>query len=112
MIISCGKKEMNSIILPSNEATEVENLILSAALNKIQADFDELGVNVNLRSIPYHVAKLDGTPIGIVINHDLFNYWGSESEFHYGPIYKILLHEIGHFFFGRRTENPIWNSQR
>lgn len=119
MLISCGKEQANNIVLPSNEATEAENQILSGVLDKLQADFDAIGVDVDLRSIPYHVAtmdnslggycvyKADGTPTGIAINHAIFNYWPTETETQYGPIYRILLHEIGHCFFGRDHDDGM-----
>ncbi len=121
LIVSCGKKELNSIVIPADEATDAEKEILFKALDRIQDEFDGIGVSVNLRSIPYHVATLDsslagycayradGSPIGIAINHSVFNYWGSETELHYGPIYKVLLHEIGHCFFGRDHDQEMFS---
>ncbi len=94
--------------------------MLMSAVDKIQRDFDEIGVNVDLRSIPYHVTTLeptvggvcayraDGSPIGIAISHDLLKNWAVEDEHNYGLIYKILLHEIGHCFFRRAHETDTF----
>lgn len=120
IFVSCVKKEMNSIVLPANQATAEESEILSAALVKIQSDFDEAGVRVKLRSIPYRVATLersvagycmyrgDGSPVGIVINKNVFRDWETETPTHYGLIYKVLLHEIGHCFFHRAHDDDIF----
>lgn len=117
ILFSCGKKDPQSIVLPGNQASEKEAEIIGAVVEKIQKDFDELGVNVNLRSIPFHVTTLDpkiagicvyrsnGSPVGIAVNHSVLKNWEVETPEHYGLIYRVLLHEIGHCFFRRQHED-------
>ncbi len=84
------------------------------AVDQLQTNFQDNGVEVVLRSIPYHVTSSlpdniagicvyqeNGRPVGIAINRRVLNDWMIESATHYGFLYKALLHEIGHCFFGR-----------
>lgn len=118
IIVSCENPTPTNIILPSDQSTPDEKQILMRVLNKIQGDFDEITVNVNLLSIPYSVTtslpseiagiciyKANGDPVGIAINKKVFHEWSIESSGNYGFIYKVLLHEIGHCFF-RREHDP------
>ncbi len=121
MIISCGKKQANSIVLPGGLASGAEAAVIDKVLEKIGNDFADLNIHVPLHSIPYHVAKLEpgvaGLCVfdenkkgkGIAIDESVFIQWGTESEDYYGFIYKILLHEIGHCFFERDHDNTVLN---
>lgn len=119
-LVACGKQQADQIVLPANQSSPYEQSVLSDALDKIQSDFDQLNVNVNLRSIRYSVAQLnsdlagyciyraDGSPVGIALNHSIFENWQIESEREYGLLFKVLLHEIGHCFFGRHHEEELF----
>lgn len=116
VLLSCGKQQASSIVLPGNQATDAEAALLSGALEVIQDEFDSHNVNVNLRSLPYHVSELrpelagycmfrNGNPVGIVLNKNIFHNWIIETDYDYGVLYNVLLHEIGHCFFGRDHDN-------
>lgn len=106
------------MLMPADQATPEERAILTDALEKIQTDFYDNGVNVDIRTIPYHVStilpsniagicvyKENGEPAGIAINRRVMQEWMIESAEAYGFIYKSLLHEIGHCFFQREHDD-------
>lgn len=118
MIVSCGQKHAENMLLPSDQATKEEKEILSHAIDEIQAGFTENGVNVNIRSIPYHVStklpseiagicvyKENGDPVGIAINRRVLQEWAIKTPTYYGFLYKALLHEVGHCFFQREHDD-------
>lgn len=116
LVLSCGKQQANSIVLPGNQASGAEADLLSEALDIIQGEFDAQNVSVNIRSLPYHVSDLrpelagycmykKGNPVGIVLNKHIFHNWIVETDADYGVLYNVLLHEIGHCYFDRAHDN-------
>lgn len=118
LLSSCGAGKTIIVdgVLPEDKASALESSQLDEALSKIQSDFDEIGVEINVRSIPYTVNDLgenagicvrraDGRPKGISIDHKTF--WGFDFDRNHElpQIYNTLLHEIGHCFFNRSHED-------
>lgn len=111
ILVSCGKKVVEESNFPENRASAVETEVLDKVLTNIQADFDALGVQVDVKDTRYSVADTDnalgicfksgsGERRGIALHHKIFSEM-IESPEDYGLIYKVLLHEIGHCFFDR-----------
>jgi hypothetical protein len=119
-VMACGKSfEKEVSPLPSNQASPLEASLLNEALDRIQNDFDQLDVKINLRSIPYTVSDLNryhgicfmganGVPKGIALHHRIFSRFVNLQN-DYGLLYYVLLHEIGHCFFNRRHEEVIYH---
>jgi hypothetical protein len=119
ILISCGRKVVEESNFPDNQASAVEKEVLDEVLSTIQADFDALGVRVDVRDTRYSVADTDnalgicfksasGERRGIALHHKVFAEM-IETKDTYGLIYKVLLHEIGHCFFDREHDETYFS---
>lgn len=125
LLLSCGKKTIyKTPPMPANEASPETQEMIHAELLRLQKDFSELNVNVNLTRLPVVVSNLPFGVVGrcqykqksdgayIILSPSLF--WENtdlptpdaflfEKEF-----VRVLIHEIGHCYFHRKHEEPKW----
>jgi hypothetical protein len=110
--------------LPIDEATTEEKQKIDQALTKIESLASELGYENNFRRIPV-VVIAGGPPIGkksgycswdenrsgqfIVLNRTIFATDSSPNRFDF--LFGVLLHEIGHCYFGRTHDSRVFKKE-
>jgi|GEM_PF-5099742 len=111
-----GNAKVSSLVVPTDEATELERRIIDDTLTDIEKLSSELGHSKSFRSIPVLVTSErpedsgrfaacyseDGQGKFIQVNRQVLRkekeiFMGTTSTF-----FQILLHEIGHCYFGRK----------
>ena len=116
--VSCLNKthlKLSDPDAPASEASALQSSQIEEELKKLEVEFSELGVDINLHKIPVIVKPMSdlgrctsndkGKSLWITINPIIFQ---SPSRGDYSmnetTLYSVLLHEIGHCYFGRQHE--------
>lgn len=117
LLLGCGKKIVYSTPpVPANEASlEVKNEI-AEELEKLQQDFYDLNINIDLKRLPVVVSPLPYGVVGrcqygsndrgifIILSPNLFGmseYLALNDKQYEKEFVRVLIHEIGHCYFGR-----------
>ena len=119
LLLGCGKKVVENVSFPQNNASALETEEFDKALASIQSDFQKADINVKLNSIPYSITDLDdvigicykqgnGDAVGIALDHKLFEDLYEDNDT-YDLLYKVILHEIGHCFFNRAHDEEYFS---
>lgn len=111
------------IIIPEDQATEEERLLLSSTVRLIEDYASELGHNVKFDSVPIVIRvrenpaeniagrchyKYDLTGSHIEIFKDVVPISLARRENSFAPeLFIVLLHEIGHCYFQRSHQNDL-----
>jgi hypothetical protein len=122
LLLGCGRKTFYTTPpMPANQASLEVKAEISEELEKLQKDFDELNVSIDLKRLPVVVAPLPFAVVGrcqygsnnqgayIILSPNLFGQVeflpldGSHFE---KEFVRVLIHEIGHCYFGRMHEVP------
>ena len=101
--------------LPQDNASPLESSKLEEALVDIEQTFEKHGINKDIRTLPYIVTHLsekygacfynrNGSPRAIAIDHKVFEGY-TANKYYKSGLSQILLHEIGHCFFGLEHQN-------
>lgn len=125
LLSSCGKKTIYSIPpMPEDQASPVMKAEISDELQRLEDDFADLGVSVDLHKLPVVVADLPHRVVGrcqyrqgsegayIVLSPLLFpprgSLWPIDDPNYEKEYVRVLIHEIGHCYFHRQHERPAY----
>lgn len=124
LLMGCGKKIIYTYPpVPENQASPIVKAEIDEELEKIQAEFAEIDVQVNLKSLPVVVAPLPFGVVGrcqygekdrgiyIILSPHLFIdqvMLPLDAPIFEKDFVRVLLHEIGHCYFRRQHEEPAY----
>ncbi len=122
LLIGCGKKTVYTYPpVPENQASALVKSDINEELEKIQAEFKEMNVLINLKALPVVVAPLPFGVVGrcqygekdhgvyIILSPNLFLdevMMPLDAPVFEKDFVRVLLHEIGHCYFRRKHEEP------
>ncbi len=124
LLLGCGKKTVYTYpSAPANEATPEMKSEINEELTKLEQEFSEFGVKINLHELPVVVASL---PFGVVgrcqygrknagifivlspLNFQKPEFAPLDDHLFEKEFVRVLLHEIGHCYFGRQHETATY----
>lgn len=125
LLLGCGKKTVYTYPpAPANEASPEVQAELNTELDKLQKEFADLNVKVDLKRLPVVVAQLPMSVMGrcqykgksegayIILSPVLFwenpGFEASDAVLFEKEFVRVLIHEIGHCYFGRKHEAPTF----
>lgn len=125
LLFGCGKKTVWTYPpLPENQASPEVNEEINLELDKLQQEFSDINVTVNLKRLPVVVAPLPFGVVGrcqygeknkgayIVLSPTLFyqpdNLSPADEIIFEKEFVRVLIHEIGHCYFYRQHERPTF----
>ncbi len=125
LLSGCGKKIIyTDPEAPSNQASVAVKTEIEEELIRLEKDFKEVGVEIDLNRLPVVVAPLPhgvvgrcqygkkNTGIFIILSPVLFPAPGEflplDAELFEKDFVRVLLHEIGHCYFKRDHEAPTY----
>ncbi len=122
LLVGCGRKTIYTTPpMPVNQASLEVKSEIAEEIEKLQKDFDDLNVSIDLQRLPVIVSPLPFGVVGrcqygsndkgafIILSPNLFGQVeylpldGSQFE---KEFVRVLIHEIGHCYFGRMHEAP------
>lgn len=123
LLVGCGKKTIyTDPSTPSNQASFSMKSEIAEELARLEKDFQDAGVEIDLNKLPVVVAPLPpgvvgrcqygkrNTGIFIILSPMLFprdgDYLPLDAELFEKDFVRVLLHEIGHCYFRRDHEAP------
>ncbi len=124
LLLSCGKKTIYTTPpMPANQASLEVKSEINEEVEKLQKEFNDLNVTVNLKRLPIVVAPLPfgvvgrcqygGNDLGayIILSPNLFGRveFLPMDDAQFEPEFvRVLIHEIGHCYFRRMHEVPAY----
>ena len=113
----CGHQDP----LPADTGTRAEHAQLESTLQELEDQFQEVGVNVDLRRLPIIITEEFQADAAAICAHDRYiairsqTFKDSLSTTGNSGIWRTMLHEIGHCYFklnhyDRRLSAPIGSS--
>ncbi len=124
LLSGCGKKTIyTNPPMPENQASSSVQAEIEEELVRLENDFKELDVQVDLNRMPVIVSPLpfgvvgrcqygkDNRGIFIILSPSLFPADGfrpMDSFLFEKDFVKVLIHEIGHCYFRRMHEEPLF----
>ena len=122
LLLGCGKKTIYTTPpMPANQASPEVKAEISEELEKLQQEFSELNVSVDLKRLPVIVSPLPFGVVGrcqygsndrgayIILSPNLFGqveFLPLDSSQFEKEFVRVLIHEIGHCYFRRMHEAP------
>ncbi len=122
LLIGCGKKTIYTYPpVPESQASAMNKSEIDEELDKLQQEFADMNVHVNLKALPVVVAPLPFGVVGrcqygkkdhgiyIILSPHLFLdevMLPLDAPVFEKDFVRVLLHEIGHCYFHRKHEAP------
>lgn len=125
LLVGCGQKTIyTDPSTPSNQASSLMKSEIDEELIRLEKDFQDVGVDIDLQKLPVVVAPLPpgvvgrcqygkrNTGIFIILSPALFprtgDYLPLDADLFEKDFVRVLLHEIGHCYFKRDHEEPSY----
>jgi hypothetical protein len=123
LLSGCGKRIIyTDPVAPQSQASSALKADIDDELTKLEDDFRDINVNVDLKRLPVVIAPLPFGVVGrcqyghrksgifIILSPVLFpgDNFESENDLYEKEFVRVLLHEIGHCYFGRKHEAPAF----
>ena len=124
LLLGCGKKTiLTNPPLPENQASTAVQGEIEEELIRLEEDFKSIEINLDLNQMPVIVSPLpfgvvgrcqygkDNQGIFIILSPTLFpadGYRPLDSFLFEKEFVKVLIHEIGHCYFKRMHEEPLF----
>ncbi|MES2528550.1 MAG: hypothetical protein V4598_15810 [Bdellovibrionota bacterium] len=122
LIISCGRKTVYTVpAMPANQASLEVKSDINDELEKLEKEFKDIDVTIDLKRLPVVVAPLpfgvvgrcqygnDDRGVYIILSPALFNrvdFLPLDDSLFEKEFVRVLIHEIGHCYFRRMHEPP------